>query len=151
MVHGGECSRWLLRLNCSLTPRQVLLSYCPVGVLLAAIGLACWWLGAQWVLPFAALEIVVFAGALLVYARHAGDREVIELRPGHLVVRHCHAQHVNEVEFASSRVRIEQRDAGSSLIEVSEQGRRAFVGRYMRPESRARLADELRRALNEPS
>jgi len=151
MVDGGECSRWLLRLNCSLTPRQVLLSYFPVCVLLAAIGTAGWWLGAHWVLPFAALEIVVFAGALLAYARHAGDREVIEFRSGHLVVRHCHAQQVSEVEFRSSRVRVEQHDGGSSLIEVSEPGRRAFVGRYMRPEKRARLADELRRALNGPS
>jgi uncharacterized membrane protein len=36
-----------------------------------------------------------------------------------------------------------------SLIEVSGQGRRVIVGRYLRPELRPQLAREIRKALRE--
>jgi len=141
--------RWQSKRNCSLAPKHTLACYAPLCVLLAAVGLACWRVGALWVLPFAALEIAAVAAAVLAYARHASDRETVELRAGRVLVRHCHGDEVNEVEFAPEWVRVARPDDDCTLIEVSGPGRRAHIGRYVRPEKRSHVADELRRALRQ--
>jgi uncharacterized membrane protein len=54
---------------------------------------------------------------------------------------------VERVEFAPAWVRVEPRHGDHSLIELSGQGRRISVGRFVRPELRREFADELRWAL----
>jgi uncharacterized membrane protein len=44
-------------------------------------------------------------------------------------------------------VRVEPKDDDRSLIELSGQGRRVQVGRFLRPELRPALAKEIRQAL----
>jgi len=146
-AHGEV--RWQSKRNCSLAPKQALACYAPLCALLAVVGLACWRIGALWVLPFAALEIAAVAAAVLAYARHAGDRETVELRGGRVLVRHCDGDRVNEVEFAPDWVRVARPDDECTLIEVSGPGRCAHIGRYVRPEKRPRVADELRQTLRQ--
>ena len=50
-------------------------------------------------------------------------------------------------EFRREWVRVEPGAADSSLIELSEQGRKVQIGRYVRPELRPMLAREIRMAL----
>ena len=71
--------QWLMCKNCSFSPRQVLLFYLSLTAvsfffagIFAVQGL---WL----VLPFAVVENLVLAAALLYYARHALDREYVAL------------------------------------------------------------------------
>jgi len=145
---GGEGSvLWLLKRNCSIAPRQLLAVYAAFCALSLAIAGAFWLQGAVLVLPFAGIELVAVGVALLAYARHAADRETIRLRPGRLLVQRVHASRIDEVEFAPAFVRVEPRSGDRSLIELSGQGRRVTVGRYVRPELRRQLADELRWAL----
>ena len=98
-------------------------------------------------MPFAWAELAALAVALLVYARHAADSESIRLQPGRLTVEHACGRHVNRVEFAPAWVRVEPEHGDRSLIELSGQGQRISVGRFVRPELRRQLADELRWAL----
>ena len=144
---AGGSVQWLLKRNCSLAPRQLLAFYASLCVLSLAIAGLFWIRGATLVMPFAGLELIGVGAALLVYARHAADREIIRLRPGRLVVRRVNGPHVEQVEFAPSWVRVEPESGDRSLIELSGQGRRVSVGRFVRPESRRQLADELRWAL----
>ena len=51
------------------------------------------------------------------------------------------------VEFAPAWVRVEPAAGERSLIELSGEGQRVEVGRFVRPELRRALADELRAAL----
>ena len=78
---------WLLKRNCSIDAAPAgsasTLSLCVVSL---GIGGAFWWHGAPLVLPFAGLELLAVGAALLVYARHAADRERMALRPGRLTV-----------------------------------------------------------------
>jgi len=144
---GERSVQWLLKRNCSASPRQalaVLGSLCLVSLLIAAV---CWFNGATLVMPFAWAELAGLAVALLVYARHAADSESIRLQPGLLTVEHACGRHVNRVEFAPAWVRVEPEHGDRSLIELSGQGQRISVGRFIRPELRRQLADELRWAL----
>jgi uncharacterized membrane protein len=52
-------------------------------------------------------------------------------------------------EFNREWVRVEPLADDGSLIELSGQGRKVNVGRYLRPELRPVLAQEIRRALRE--
>jgi uncharacterized membrane protein len=144
---GDHSLQWLLKRNCSATPRQMMGFYTSLCLVSLAIGGFFWIQGARLVMPFASLEILAVGAALLVYSRHATDRERIRLRPGRLTVEHVFGRRVERAEFAPAWVRIEPAHGERSLIELSGQGQRITVGRYVRPELRRQLAEELRWAL----
>ncbi len=143
----GSSVQWVLKRNCSVTPRQTLFFFGSLCLLSLAIGLFFWHQGATLVLPFAWLEVFAVGAALFVYTRHAADSERIQLQPGRLTVEHACGRHVERVEFAPAWVRVEPELGDRSLIELSGQGSRIHVGRFVRPELRRQLAEELRWAL----
>jgi len=143
--HGSV--QWLLRRNCSTTPRQLVLFYASLCAWSLAIAGAFWWRGAPLVLPFAGVELLAVGFALIVYARHAGDRERVVLTPGRLSVECTLGRRTDQVEFAPAWVRVEPAHGDRSLIELSGEGKRIAIGRFVRPELRRALAEELRAAL----
>ena len=144
---GEYAVQWLLKRNCSTTPRQLMAFYASLSLLSLGIALFFWVQGATLAMPFAGLELVVVGAALLVYARHATDSESIHLQAGRLTVEHVSGRHVERAEFSPAWVRVEPDHGDRSLIELSGQGQRISVGRFVRPELRRQLADELRWAL----
>lgn len=144
---GERSVQWLLRRNCSATPRQMVGMYAALSFFSLCIGAFFWFQGATLVMPFAWLELLALGVALVLYARHATDSESIRLHSGRLTVEHACGSRVERIEFAPSWVRVEPEHGSRSLIELSGQGRRISVGRFVRPELRRQLADELRWAL----
>lgn len=139
--------RWLLRRNCSITPSQMLVFFATLSVVSLSVATVCWMQGATLVMPFAWLELLAVGVALLVYSRHATDSESIQLQPGRLTVEHACGRRIERAEFVPSWVRVEPEHGDNSLIELSGQGQRISVGRFVRPELRRQLANELRWAL----
>lgn len=142
-----EAVEWLLKRNCSLTPRQLIRFYLFLCAVSLAIASFFWNMGATMVMPFAWIELTALGIALVFYARHAGDGEKIVLHGGRLVVELEVAGRTRRAEFNSQWVRIEPARGDGSLISVSGQGRSVRVGRHVRPELRPALAQEIRRAL----
>lgn len=142
--------QWLLKRNCCLTPRQLLRIYAGLCVVSFGIALVFWAFGARLVLPFAWLEMAGLGLALWVYARHALDRESIVIERGRVHVRQEVAGRVTQVTFEARRVRVGQRGGSQALVELASAGREVAVGRHLRAERRAQLADELRAALRGP-
>lgn len=143
-LSGERSVQWLLKRNCSISPRQMLIFFGSACTLSLGIGAFFWMQGAPLVMPFASLELVAVGIALLLYARHATDSEHIQLRAGRLTVEYAFGGCVERVEFAPAWVRVEPEHGERSLIELSGQGRSITVGRFVRPELRRQLADELR-------
>jgi len=143
----GQAIHWFLGRNCSVTPAQLGWLYLSLCLVTMGIGTFFWFQGAVLVLPFAWLELAAVGVAFAVYARHAADREHILLADGRLVVELENAGRTERAEFHRDFVRVEPAADERSLIEVSGQGRRVSVGRYVRPELRPALARELRLAL----
>ena len=125
--------QWRLRRNCSISPKQLGLLYSSLCVLSLGISAYFWAQGATMVLPFALLELFAVGVALLVYARHAVDRESIALSGAQLVVELEKGGRIERCEFNREWVRVEPKDDDHSLIELSGQGRRVQVGRFLRP------------------
>jgi uncharacterized membrane protein len=144
---SGVVLLWVLRRNCALSPRQLLAAVVGISAVSLAISLAFWWHGAKLVLPFAGLEVLGLAGAMLAYARHAGDRETLTLSKGLLKVEHQHGNRTDSASFHAAWVRVEPQHGDASLVELSAKGHTARVGRYVAPHARPLLAQELRRAL----
>lgn len=139
--------QWNLRRNCSLTPKQMLGFYLGLSSVSLSIAGIFWWLGARLVMPFAWLEVVAVGAALLVHARHVTDHESIRLQGDVLTVERACGAHTERCEFRTEWVRVESARSPGSLIELSERGRRVVVGRFVRPELRGQLAEEMRWAL----
>ena len=147
---GGRQIEWTLKRNCSLAPGQMLAFFGALCMISLGVATFMWHQGAPMVMPFAWIELLAVGGAMLLYARHAADREHIALHCDTLTVEHACGNHVERVEFQSAWVRVEPESGDRSLIELSGQGRRIAVGRFIRPELRRKLADELRTALRRP-
>ena len=145
----GPNIHWFLQRNCSVTPVQLAWLYVSLCVVSLGIGTVFWWQGATLVLPFAWLELVAVGVAFVVYARHAADGETISIQGRQLVVELESAGRLERAEFDRDWVRVEPSAADRSLIEVSGRGRSVTVGRYVRPELRPALAQEIRRALRD--
>jgi len=143
--------QWLLKRNCSITPRQlgrVYLSLCAVS-----LAIACFFFvqGATLVLAFAGIELIAVGVALLVFARHAADRETLTLIGKHLQVEQCYGNRVARADFSADWLTVEPAAGQGSLVQLSGRGQTVRVGRFVRPELRADFARELRRALRRPT
>jgi uncharacterized membrane protein len=145
----GQAIHWFLRRNCSVTPSQLGWLYVSLCIVSLGIGAFFWFQGAVLVLPFTWVELAAVGAAFLTYARHAADREHILLQGRRLVVELESGGRLERAEFDRDWVRVEPAADDRSLIELSGQGRRVNVGRYVRPELRPALARELRQALRE--
>ncbi|WHZ10610.1 MAG: Putative transmembrane protein [Burkholderiaceae bacterium] len=143
----GQNVQWLLRRNCSVSPRQLAAVYVSLCVVSIGIGAICWLRGATLVMPFAGFELLAVGAAFWAYARHAADRERISLDAAELVVELENAGRLQRAAFDRHWARIEPTAGDGSLIEVSGQGRAVRVGRYLRPDLRPALAREIRMAL----
>ena len=145
----GQNIHWFLKRNCSVTPVQLGWLYASLCAVSLGIAVAFWFQGAVMILPVSGLELAGVGIAFLVYARHAGDGERISLEGRQLVVELENAGHLERAEFNRDWVRVEPGAGERSLIQLSGQGRRVNVGRFVRPELRPVLAQEIRRALRE--
>jgi uncharacterized membrane protein len=139
--------QWVMRRNCSITPRQLMAVYVSMCAVSLGIAAGFWIAGAPTVLAFAGLELLMLGLALALYARHATDCETIILAGRELAIEHRCGQGVERASFRAEWVRVEPASDDGSLVEVSGEGRHTRVGRYVRPEWRAQLAQELRLAL----
>lgn len=138
---------WLLRRNCSITPRQMLAFYaslCAVSLFIATLFVVQ---GAPYVLFFAGIELTAVGVALLIFARHAGDRETLILAGRSLSVEQYIGNRVDRTEFTAEWLTVEPAAGQGSLVQLSGEGRTVRVGRFLRPELRPAFARELRRAL----
>ncbi|WP_371809240.1 DUF2244 domain-containing protein [Aquabacterium sp. A08] len=142
----GLC--WTLKRNCSLTPAQLLAAYGGLCVLSLSVAALFWSIGAVWVLPFTALELLALAAAFLWYARHAADREQIRLGPASLVLEWEDGGRVCRHEGARQGVRVRPVTQRSALVALQVAGQTVYVGRFLRPDLREQLAREIRQALH---
>ena len=150
-VPGGTAFavQWLFKRNCSITPRQlgsVFASLCAVSFVIAAF---FFWHGAPFVAAFASLELLAVGVALLVFARHGGDRETLTLVGRSLRVEQCHGSRISHTDLAADWLSVEPEAGQGSLVQLRDRDRTVCVGRHLRPEIRAAFAHELRQAVRQ--
>jgi uncharacterized membrane protein len=140
---------WLMKRNCSLSPRQVGWFYFSIVCISTAIAvfLAAWH-GAWLVLPFAGLELLGLGIALLAYARHATDYERVSVTDGMLVVETASASRVTREVFNPRWVRVELGESFRALVVLRSDKRVVRVGCHLDPIRRRKFAQELAAVLH---
>lgn len=144
---SGWRVEWLLQRDGALSARQAWSIYAALCLVALALAGGFWVFGAAFVLPFAFMEILAVLAAVLVYSRHAADREYIAMRPNLLRVERRSGGRTNCIEFNPRWVRVEPDRDDGSLVRLSGQGRSVVVGEFVQRQHRRQLADEFRWAL----
>lgn len=142
---------WLLKRNCSMSPRQVAIAYGMLCLFTFAIASAFALHGMWVVLAYAVLETCGLAFALLHYARHATDQEHISLSDSCLLVERCQAGTCEQVRLDPYWTRIGLPTRRRTLIQLESRGVKVEVGSFVSEELRRKVADELRAQLRATS
>lgn len=151
-----ECT---LQRNCSMTPRQVARAYALLCAFSLTVALAFFLQGVWMVLAFSLLEMSCVGLALLLYARHALDRERIVLSNDCLLVECVQAERHSQSRLDPLGVRVltgldtavGHRHARRALITLESRGVRVEIGRFVNEAQRRQVARELRHALHQIS
>ncbi len=153
---------WLfdLRRNVSITPRQLMGCYALLCALSLLVAAGFWWHGVTIVSLFTGLELLAVGAALLVFARHAADHETITLEGRSLHIEQSLGSRVQHIRLDTEWLAVEPAARQGSLVqlsgrEINGKSSSVRIGRFVRPELRAALAQEIRLALrrgpeNEP-
>jgi uncharacterized membrane protein len=149
-VSGSVRQQWVLKRNCSITPRQLGGLYAALCAASLSVALLCTWRGAWFVLVFAVLELGAVGAAFLIYARHAMDADYLALAPDALEVEVVQGAIVKKFKFDPRRTRVEVADDRQGLVVLEESGAgvaRVEVGRFLTQWKRRELARQLKLAL----
>lgn len=138
---------WLLKRNCSLSPRQTAFALAILCLILAAVALIFTLRGVWHVLVFAMLEMGMVALAYLHYARHATDHEHIALMDDCLLVERIQAGQIEQIRLDPHWTRIALPGSGQDLIRLEDRGIKIEVGRFVTEAKRRQVGQELRREL----
>ncbi|MEI6612294.1 DUF2244 domain-containing protein [Polynucleobacter sp.] len=90
---------WLMKRNCSFSPKQVGLFYLSIVSFSLLVAGYFWLLGAWMILIFTSLALLVLTIALYVYSRHALDYEKITITGKQLIVEKSWGGKVQIEEF----------------------------------------------------
>jgi uncharacterized membrane protein len=149
----AEPRTWLIKRNCSASPRQLAGVFASLVAVSFAFGAAFAAEGLWMVLPFVGLEVVAVGAAFVCYGRHAADYERINLGGGVLTVEQQDGGRRREFSFDAAWVRVELEERGADQgrqvrLVLACKGQRVEVGRYLVDERRSALGRELRGALS---
>ena len=138
---------WVLRRNCSITPRQLggfYASLCVVSLLLASFFTLQ---GAWYVMIFSVIELSAVGAAFLHFARHASDREHILFANGRVVVDLIESEKSRQFEFEARALQVDAPGARNNLVSLRTTQAQLDVGRFVTQFKRRQFALELRQAL----
>jgi uncharacterized membrane protein len=135
---------WLMKRNCSVSPRQFVVFYALLAACSLLIALLPLWFGAWLVLPFTAVDLLVVGGAFVLYARHAVDYQRVRLFRNLLVIEHMDAERRTRVEFNPRWVRIEAGASPRDPVRLVSRGEAVTVGQYLPEGRRGQFVRELR-------
>ncbi|TFW28887.1 DUF2244 domain-containing protein [Massilia horti] len=143
---------WILKRNCSLTPRQMGMAYALLCS--GALGIALFFVlqGIWVVFGFALIELAGITCALLHYARHALDHEHIALTDGCLLIERVLAGRRQQVRLDPAWTRIALPEPKRrALIGLESRGVKVEVGSFVTEAIRQQVAEELRHELRDTS
>ncbi|WP_151635459.1 DUF2244 domain-containing protein [Noviherbaspirillum aerium] len=135
---------WILRRNCSISPRQLITVYAALCMTSLLISLMFALRGAWYILGFAMLEMLAVGIAFFLYARHANDRERIELADDCLLVELVEVERIRQFRLDPRSTRVASPESRHALISLEARGCKVEVGRFLTEWKRREFARELR-------
>lgn len=138
---------WVLKKNCSFTPRQVLLFFLSLSLASLLIASYFVWRGLWLVLPFTLINNLALAVALLFYARHALDRECVSLVGDNVRVDVIRGANTQRYDFNVEWLRLKWGGRRNESLWLGQGNTFVNVGTFLTPGRRRRFARELQAAM----
>jgi uncharacterized membrane protein len=135
---------WKLKRNCSLSPQQTGVAFALVSSLALAVALGFAMVGVTYILIFAGLELVALGAAWLIWGRHVGDGEDVQLQGQELEVRSVRADRESVTRLPTAWLNIRTDERG---VWLRTGGKALQVGTLVTRGQRDRFVRELRLAL----
>jgi len=144
--------RWIIKRNCSASPRQLALVFASIVLVSFVFGAAFAAHGLWLVLPFVGLELLAVAIAFVCYGRHAADFERIEFAAGEISIERHDGGRIDAARMQTPWARVELDESGRGWMHqvrlfIVARGERVEVARHLPEHRRRRLAKELMQAL----
>lgn len=139
--------QWVLGRRVDVAPRQLTRLFVALCGVSLAMAVVVDLQGSPHVLALTLAQLAAVGVTMRLIARHIGDHETLTLSGSRLRVEQCFGRRTRRTEFAAECARVEPAAGQGSLVEISGDGRKVRVGRFLRSELRAGFAQELRRAL----
>ncbi|CAN5245566.1 hypothetical protein BH09PSE6_BH09PSE6_30330 [soil metagenome] len=147
-VRQAASRRWQLHRRVSSTPLGVGLALGALAAATLVIALAFSSIGAWPVLPFAGIEILALAAALVIHARQLGDADLIAIADGRLrVEKRSNGRVEQRCDWPAGWVRIDTEAGVGGTVRLSYGRDRVAVAACLAEPARRRFADELKSAI----
>lgn len=141
-LHGVE-RYWLMRRNCSFTPKQLGLFYLAQSLFALFVASFFWFRGVRMVMPFTLVELGILAIALIIYARHTTDYESVRLSDGHFEIESFKAGSRHHHRWNALWVTLNPNLNSNDLIVLRYQGKQQEIGRFLTIPQRRKFLKEL--------
>ncbi len=140
---------WSLQRNCSISPASLAAVFALLAALSSAVAVFFWTQGAVLVLPFAVVEVLALGLAFVWYARHATDGERLWLDGRSLVLEVERAGRIARERLDTTWLVVQPPGVADASLRLRLGDRCWRLGQHAAAGRRARVADELKRALIE--
>jgi uncharacterized membrane protein len=147
MENPAVAREWIIRRNCSITPRQLMMVYAVLCSVSLSIATFFTLRGAWYVLGFAVLEMTAVGTAFLHFGRHATDSERLELTKRHLTITLAQAGKERSFHLDPHSTRITSPQSRDELICLDDGLAKVKIGRFLNHARRKEFAEELDRYL----
>jgi uncharacterized membrane protein len=136
---------WMLKRNCSLSPRQLGLAYAVLlSMSVTVAGFFLMLYGMWQIFAFTVIEMTAVALAFLCYARHATDHEHVAFADNCLLVERVLAGNVHKIQLELRWIRIASPKSRQDLVNLEARGVSTEVGQFVTAATRQKFAQELR-------
>ena len=138
---------WLMKRNCSLTPKQVGAFYLSIVCFSLLVALYFWLIGAWMVIIFTTLALLVLTIALYVYSIHALDYEKITIIGKQLLVEKSWGGKVDVEEFNTVWTTIRCSESGRKSLALKSSNKEVPIGFFVGLNEQEQFEKELRKYL----
>lgn len=138
---------WLFKRNCSFTPKQVGVFYLAQSTFALFVATFFYLRGVWIVFLFTLAVLIILAIALLVYARHTTDFELIEIQGQSLMIRINDGTKTETFNWNLSWVYVSPQLTDNNLVLVSYQGVEKLLGGLLPLYKREPFLNELKGAI----
>lgn len=142
-------SYWTLRPRVSSSPRSICIALGALAAVSLAIATGFSLQGAWPVLPFAGLEILALAAALVLHARRVGELDALSLVDGQLHIELQRGGAMVTRVWPAAWTRVELHSGVGGSVRLAHRGEALDVAACLADAARERFALELRTALRQ--
>ena len=134
---------WLMKRNCSFSPKQVGLFYLSIVSFSLLVASYFLFIGVWMVLIFTSIEIMALTIALYVYSRHALDYEKITIEGKQLLVESSWGGKVQVEEFNTVWTKLDRSNTGRHRLTLKNSTKEVPIGFFLVMNQQAQFEKEL--------